>query len=392
MTKRRQSKSGTPKKRKKALADRPLTKDSFAKTVEILPDGSRKVSLSRDAKDTLEHQRALFREKFGRDLGPGDPVFFDPNAKEPQPLPPLDPAVLESAALEAGIRPEIAYAVAKTGVFLMKENEHLYSDKDKEDFQAAVDEYRERSGPEPHRARRDKPIIEMSELERRAVFDDMERGPNSLLGAMLDEARSGSTGDVVRVSIVTFGVGYEQRYVYGAAEYGDHEGRDSAACSLRFCLALLPNERLERRLVEIRVVDLHVAQHPDPLQEDEGWSWLQFRDEDLAAGDKADLVAQGDRHWLEKLEALRHAGPKLLVSVGLVQHPDRPTRSFCEDVELGDNEGREHAADNVRTARRVGLLQDGETVERFMLTVDLDAGRAVISPDPVWTNPRRRRR
>jgi hypothetical protein len=77
--------------------------------------------------------------------GPGDPVFFDPNADEPQPMPPLDPAVLESIAVEAGVRPEIAFAMAKTGVYLMKENEHLYTDEDKEDFWAAVEEYRKRA-------------------------------------------------------------------------------------------------------------------------------------------------------------------------------------------------------------------------------------------------------
>jgi len=43
------------------------------------------------------------------------------------------------------VRPELAYAIAKTGVVLMKENEHLYSEEDKKDFSAAVEEYRERS-------------------------------------------------------------------------------------------------------------------------------------------------------------------------------------------------------------------------------------------------------
>lgn len=50
-----------------------------------------------------------------------------------------------AAAVEAGVRPEIIFAIAKTGVFLMKENEHLYSDEDKEEFRAAMEEYRERS-------------------------------------------------------------------------------------------------------------------------------------------------------------------------------------------------------------------------------------------------------
>jgi hypothetical protein len=145
---KRQKKSGSVKKAKatieKILA-RPMTKDSFAKTVEILPDGSRKVALPPDMVDLLSEHRELFRAKFGRDPGPHDPIFFDPDADEPRPLNPLDPAVLEADALRAGVRPEIAYAIAKTGVFLMQENEHLYPDEDKEAFQAAVEEYRERA-------------------------------------------------------------------------------------------------------------------------------------------------------------------------------------------------------------------------------------------------------
>jgi len=103
----RQKKSGSHKRQKKAAKswDRPLTNDSFAKTVEIMPDGSRKVSLSAHAAEILEHQREIFREKFGRDPGPGDPIFFDLNADTPQALPELDPNVLEAVALEAGVRP-----------------------------------------------------------------------------------------------------------------------------------------------------------------------------------------------------------------------------------------------------------------------------------------------
>ena len=145
---KRQNKSGTLKKgtkRVSKLLSRPLTKDSFAKTVEIMPDGSRKVFLSPDAVASLEQQREMFREKFGRDPGPDDPIFFDPDADEPRPLPPLDSNVLEAAAVEAGVRPEVAFAIAKTGVLLMKENEHLYTEEAKAEFWAAIEEYRERS-------------------------------------------------------------------------------------------------------------------------------------------------------------------------------------------------------------------------------------------------------
>jgi len=98
---KRQKKSGTDKKKGSKLLSRPLTKDSFAKTVELMPDGSRKVFLSPDQVELLEHQRDTFREKFGRDPGSGDPLFFDPDADEPRPLPPLDLNALEAAAVEA---------------------------------------------------------------------------------------------------------------------------------------------------------------------------------------------------------------------------------------------------------------------------------------------------
>jgi hypothetical protein len=142
---KRQKKSGSPAKRRIAnLLARPMTKESFAKSVEIHADGSRTVALSPWAVEALKAQRDLFREKFGRDPGPHDPVFFDPDADEPRRLD-LSPATVEADMLKAGVRPEVAYAIAKTGVFLMEENEHLYPDDAKEAFQVAVEEYRARA-------------------------------------------------------------------------------------------------------------------------------------------------------------------------------------------------------------------------------------------------------
>ena len=38
------------------------------------------------SREDLEALRQDFRERFGRDPGPDDPVFFDPTAEEPRPL------------------------------------------------------------------------------------------------------------------------------------------------------------------------------------------------------------------------------------------------------------------------------------------------------------------
>ena len=50
------------------------------------PRGQRTVRLDPTQRELLERQRDAFRERFGRDPGPEDPVFFDPNADDPRPL------------------------------------------------------------------------------------------------------------------------------------------------------------------------------------------------------------------------------------------------------------------------------------------------------------------
>ena len=42
--------------------------------------------MSPQMRDALLEQRAAFRAKFGRDPGPSDPIFFDPDADTPVPM------------------------------------------------------------------------------------------------------------------------------------------------------------------------------------------------------------------------------------------------------------------------------------------------------------------
>jgi len=55
--------------------------------------------------DALQKQLERFRRKFGREPGPNDPIFFDPDADEPRPADnmKLKAAMLE-AAHQAGLR------------------------------------------------------------------------------------------------------------------------------------------------------------------------------------------------------------------------------------------------------------------------------------------------
>ncbi len=78
----------------------------------------RAVPMSPEVQRAMEGQLQRFREKFGRDPGPDDPVFFDPDADTPQEL---DWDKIRSeivgGMVKAGIEPEKVYAYRKTWVY-----------------------------------------------------------------------------------------------------------------------------------------------------------------------------------------------------------------------------------------------------------------------------------
>jgi hypothetical protein len=97
--------------------------------------------------DMMQQQLQAFREKFGREPGPEDPIFFDPDADTPQPFR-LEKFLEESteAMVAAGIRPEIIYAHRKTGgLIVTEENLEKLSAEDIAEWEAAIDEYFEKT-------------------------------------------------------------------------------------------------------------------------------------------------------------------------------------------------------------------------------------------------------
>ena len=64
-------------------------------------------------------QVEAFRRKFGREMMPDDPFFFDPRAEAPQFRPPRDASLsvelLAQVLAEAGLSPEIIFAFKRTG-------------------------------------------------------------------------------------------------------------------------------------------------------------------------------------------------------------------------------------------------------------------------------------
>ena len=104
------------------------------------------IPLNAEAQRAIQEQLRKFREKFGREAGPEDPIFFDPDADTPQPISKagLDEMTgqILSAAGKAAVRPELIYAMRKTGRIVTESNQRLLTDDELQEWQDAIEEYR----------------------------------------------------------------------------------------------------------------------------------------------------------------------------------------------------------------------------------------------------------
>ena len=102
-----------------------------------------KKSVPKALKLAVEESRKAFFPKFGRLPGPNDPVIFDPDANEPTPIDPIKMRQeMGSVMKDAGIPGMLIYAYEKTGILLSEVNEHLFSQSDLDEYDAAIAEYR----------------------------------------------------------------------------------------------------------------------------------------------------------------------------------------------------------------------------------------------------------
>jgi integrase len=103
---------------------------------------SRTVRLNSKQREILERQREKFLRKFGREPGPTDPIFFDPNVDAPRPFDPDGLVATIAAAMErAGIDPAKIHAYRRTGMLVTRENLAQWSSEDLGEWQAALEEY-----------------------------------------------------------------------------------------------------------------------------------------------------------------------------------------------------------------------------------------------------------
>jgi hypothetical protein len=93
------------------------------------------IPLSQEMVDLLEEQRQKFIQKFGREPGPNDPVFFD------LPHPEQVEHMTVQAMREARLDPALIYAYEKTGRLVTEDNQQLLSEADLAEWDAAIEEY-----------------------------------------------------------------------------------------------------------------------------------------------------------------------------------------------------------------------------------------------------------
>ncbi|HEV3196658.1 MAG TPA: hypothetical protein VGZ73_02095 [Bryobacteraceae bacterium] len=103
---------------------------------------TRAVKMNPETMAIVQSQIQKFREKFGREPGPKDPLFFNPDALKPEPFR-LDEfqEETEHAMVLAGIRPEIIYAFRKTGLIVTEDNYGKLPKSAQAEWTAAVEEY-----------------------------------------------------------------------------------------------------------------------------------------------------------------------------------------------------------------------------------------------------------
>jgi hypothetical protein len=100
------------------------------------------IKMSEPVQRALQEQRTAFIAKFGREPGPGDPVFFDPNADTPQPLDMDDMQTdVITAMRKSGVDEAIIYAYQKTGMLMSETNRHGFPAGAVKAWNAAIDEY-----------------------------------------------------------------------------------------------------------------------------------------------------------------------------------------------------------------------------------------------------------
>ncbi len=109
---------------------------------QVLTRDSKVIRMDRDQAAALEAQVRRFEEKFGRRPGPDHPLFFDPDADEPQPVSLTGLETETVGMLEAaGICPAWIYAYQNTGGLLPRPDGSFASARDQAEWDEVISRY-----------------------------------------------------------------------------------------------------------------------------------------------------------------------------------------------------------------------------------------------------------
>jgi hypothetical protein len=109
---------------------------------QVLTLDSKVIRVDPDQAAALEAQVRRFEDKFGRPPGPDDPLFFDPDAGEPQPVSLTGLETETVGMLEAaGICPAWIYAYQHTGGLLPRPDGTFATERDQAEWDEVISRY-----------------------------------------------------------------------------------------------------------------------------------------------------------------------------------------------------------------------------------------------------------
>ena len=130
------------------MANRLVPRIGRRKRSQQVGEAAKIIPINHETAEIMAQQKKLFREQFGREPGPDDPLFFDAGVAAPQFL--SDEStheiwkILLQAAGDSGINPAIVYAMNKTGRILTETNVHFLTGAELQEWNDAVDEYHQK--------------------------------------------------------------------------------------------------------------------------------------------------------------------------------------------------------------------------------------------------------
>ena len=104
--------------------------------------GSRAYRLNHEALEAIRELRRRFKRETGRDPGPHDSCGFDPDSNEPQPeAEERIKSFMGDIAEAAGLAPDLAFAIRKTGLLVTKNNQDGLDQNQRAAWKDALAEY-----------------------------------------------------------------------------------------------------------------------------------------------------------------------------------------------------------------------------------------------------------